>query len=286
MGKRKVHILSDKQDITNYTIETWDSDDASPKTKELAKYFGKSEGWITFKDEIRLATLLQLTKWFDTEFGILACPGSVDNSLILKQGKPGDEGLGGMVSAKGAPQGSRFLLHTHPTHKSYRHHLALDIKNSPDWEAIVDLDLTVVAYCGVDIANIKNNDGSYKSLECTLPNWPVFLTHNPRTNVCVSPELFWKNYQTLAKEKRINDFLYRCAEFLAVGNTTEGEKCYKAAEQLELKAFWSADQQRINEAIGELRDYNTSTKERKYVGAGNAYRSASQTMWSFGVYLR
>jgi hypothetical protein len=118
MAKRTVHILSGDATATKYSTETFDTDNASKATTTLAKEVRHSQ-WITFKTELRLEALVQLTLWYDTEFGILACPGVLDNSLILKAGAEGTEGLGGMVSGKGTPQGSYFLLHTHPTHTSY-----------------------------------------------------------------------------------------------------------------------------------------------------------------------
>jgi hypothetical protein len=195
---RTVHLLGGNASTTTYATEEYDSGTATSATKQFVKELGNSD-WITFKTLLPLVALAHLTKWYDTEFGVLACPGTGegDKSLILKKGAKGAEGLGGMVSTKGAPQGSYFLLHTHPAYRSYAHHLQLDKQNSSRWEAVVDLNLTVIAFCGNEVANRKVATGEYVSLEYIDEKWPSFLTINPRKNAAVSPELFWATVEKI-----------------------------------------------------------------------------------------
>lgn len=286
MGKRTVHILGGNASGTTFATEQFDTDDASNATRTLAKSIRHSS-WITFKEELRIDVLAQLTKWYDTEFGIMACPGYLKDCLILKAGEEGGEGLGGMVSGKGAPQGSYFLLHTHPTHKSYRHHFDVDVRNSARWEAVIDLELTVIAFCGTTFANRKDqNTSAYVSIECSDDNWPCFLTKTVRKSVCISPKLYYEDYNSKKAEIRVRDSLCRCAEFLAVQEIEKADKCYQDAERMLPSSSWPEDLKKISDAITVLREYNAAMRDKQLVGAANLYRSAAQTMRSFGVYLR
>lgn len=155
--------MSGGDDVSNVrTIEnrpvTVAFDELSPRAQELAKLLKASDGETVRVGSITPTDLVQLSKWFGREIGVLQSAHMDDLRLVVGTH---DGILSGQVNI-----GEVFVLHTHPTFKSIPEHFALDLKKaSGRMEGVLDWNNQMTLFNKDGIVNSTNPlDGSLNGL--------------------------------------------------------------------------------------------------------------------------
>ncbi|MCX4291278.1 MAG: hypothetical protein OSJ36_05765 [Odoribacter sp.] len=175
----KIFYLSDKN---VYEPKEIPEKEIAPKALPSGKLGGYFRHHFLLEVEEKvfmLKDMIALAKVFNTEFAAY----TQDGKLYIKKGEAPDldAGIAGYVKI---PATATMLVHVHPAFKSYRAHLSMDLAvPTPDTEAIVDYEFTIIAYRNGEVFNAKNPDGSYISLSAGDPHWPPFLSHTSNYNV-------------------------------------------------------------------------------------------------------
>lgn len=167
----KEKLIDVEKEIPKAVLNTW-----GPKFKHIT-VLDIENGVFYVKD------LIGLTMYYNTEFGVYI----QDGRMFVKKGNPPNvgEGKGGSVSF---PKESKVLIHVHPTCKSYRAHLEIDLQNSTDEEAIVDLSYNYIVINKNSVYNKKNSsDNSYISFyeDQNGHEWPSFLNRTAPYNITI-----------------------------------------------------------------------------------------------------
>ena len=133
-------------------------DELSSRAQELAQLLKNSEGETIRVASITPTDLVQLSKWFGREIGVLQSAHIDDLRLVIGTH---DGILKGQVNI-----GEVFVLHTHPTFKSIPEHFALDLENaSSRMEGVLDWNSQMTLFNKDGIVNATNPlDGSLNGL--------------------------------------------------------------------------------------------------------------------------
>jgi hypothetical protein len=166
MEKTITAIAKDGSDETR----VFDTSTMSIKAKWLARQL--NNGSVELEDQsINLKDLVAVSQYHDREIAVVQSQDLQRMRLVRGQDR--------RVSGELLKKGEFFLIHTHPTFKSFGHHFEIDRRDrgSLRWEAVVDWSGKLIVFRDQEFKNRKHDDRSYQALSPTSHDWPTeFIT--------------------------------------------------------------------------------------------------------------
>lgn len=171
MANRKITYLDKNAGIVD---GEWDDAELDETSKKLLKQL-KGVKYIEVQS-IKLDVLIRLSKYHNTEFGIMK---KQSNMIAVVKGRDPKPGTAGVFNAGDGPAGYDVILHVHPAFGSYDWHFQIDKQHAKGIEAVVDWNGNVIVYDDEGVKNKKESGGRYIGLTDKDKHWPSkFINSN------------------------------------------------------------------------------------------------------------